>query len=329
MPRSIFGFSFSYITIIVQESVIVHLTGVQTRPYNEQTDFPSLRDFFIALGADAQRTGTWHLGNLVVGLYFEPLAIHDIQLWHDAHDSLIGLGWYDIWSGWLGIQLHPQWQDNHLLKAQILMWGEAQGQTHSATTPIRRIQVVALAHDPEYMTFLTHQGFVRESFTLLRMQRTLTHSINPIQLSEGWEIRHIRSVDEAPLRAILYRDVWGQSKLELAGYQRMQRAMDYRAELDLVVVAPDGNYVALCTCWFDPVNRTGLIEPMGTLPTFRRGGYGRAVLTEGLQRLQALGAREVFITVDADAQPARQLYETMGFQTVTTEYHYAKAIHEL
>jgi mycothiol synthase len=287
--------------IIIQERIITDIIGVQVRLYNEQTDFPSLRDFFITLGAEAQRTGTWHLGNLVIGLYFEPLAIHDIQLWHNVQGSLIGLGWYDIGSGWLGIQLHPHWQDNHGIKAHILIWGEAQVRIHSATTSIRRLQVVALAHDSDSMTFLAHQEFVRESFTLLRMQQSLTHPINPIQLSEGWEIRHIRSTAEASLRAILYRDVWGQSKLELAGYQRMQGAADYRAELDLVVVAPDGNYVAFCTCWFDSVNRTGLIEPMGTLPTFRRGGYGRAVLTEGLRRLQALGAREVFVTVAADA----------------------------
>jgi ribosomal protein S18 acetylase RimI-like enzyme len=65
---------------------------------------------------------------------------------------------------------------------------------------------------------------------------------------------------------------------------------------------------------------------MGTLPRFRRSGCGRAVLTEALRRLQALGAREVFVTVDAGAEPARRLYETIGFQTVMTEYHYHKTL---
>jgi len=46
---------------------------------DELIDFPLVRDFFIAMGADAQHTGTWHLGNLVIGLYFESMALHDIQ----------------------------------------------------------------------------------------------------------------------------------------------------------------------------------------------------------------------------------------------------------
>lgn len=41
----------------------------QMRAYGELVDFPLVRDFFVAIGADVQHTGTWHLGNLIIGLY--------------------------------------------------------------------------------------------------------------------------------------------------------------------------------------------------------------------------------------------------------------------
>ncbi len=299
---------------------------ISTRSYDPHIDFPLVREFFIAMGSDAQHNGIWHLGNLVIGLYFEPLASHDIQLWHEPSGTIIGLGWYDIASGWLGMQLHPQWRKLSQLQHYIHSWGEAQARKHRTNTPVRQLQVVALAQDSPYITWLEAHGFVREPFTLLRMRRTLADPLGVADLAPGWVVQHIDRAEQVPLRAALYRDVWGQHEVQLAEYQRLRGASDYRAELDLVVIAPEGSYVAFCLCWFDSVNQTGLIEPMGTVPRYRRSGYGRVVLTEGLRRLRALGAREVFVTVDADAQPARQLYETIGFQAMMTEYHYHKAL---
>lgn len=48
--------------------------------------------------------------------------------------------------------------------------------------------------------------------------------------------------------------------------------------------------VAFCTIWFDDVTRSAYVEPLATVPAHRRLGPGRALLTEGLQRLQRMGA---------------------------------------
>jgi ribosomal protein S18 acetylase RimI-like enzyme len=304
------------------------MVSFQMRPYNELIDFSLVRDFFIAMGTDAQRTGTWHLGNLVIGLYFETMALHDIQLWHDRNGVLIGLGWYDIGSGWLGMQLHRQWRERADLKTHILAWGEQQAFIVHSTKAPHRLQVVVHEHDSQLLALVASGGFERDTFTLLRMQHALAAPLAPSRLPDGWNVRHVQGANEAPTRAGVYQTVWGQPTRDLAGYLRMQQAADYRPELDVVVVAPSGDFIAFCQCWFDSVNQTGLIEPMGTVPAFRRGGYGRAALMEGIRRLHALGAQQVFVTVDADVEPARQLYERAGFQTVSTEYHFTKAQRE-
>jgi predicted N-acetyltransferase YhbS len=64
----------------------------------------------------------------------------------------------------------------------------------------------------------------------------------------------------------------------------------YRRDLDLVAVAPDGAIASFCTIWFDDVTRSAYFEPVATVPAHQRRGLGRAVMTEGLRRLQRMGA---------------------------------------
>jgi predicted acetyltransferase len=71
--------------------------------------------------------------------------------------------------------------------------------------------------------------------------------------------------------------------------------MKYSRDLDLVAIAPDGAIAAFCTIWIDDVTRSAYFEPVATVPAHRRRGLGKAVLTEGLQRIQRLGATTAFV----------------------------------
>lgn len=46
----------------------------------------------------------------------------------------------------------------------------------------------------------------------------------------------------------------------------------------------------------DYSNHVGMLEPVGTDPAFRRQGFGREVLQEGLRRLKSLGATRAYVT---------------------------------
>ncbi len=70
----------------------------------------------------------------------------------------------------------------------------------------------------------------------------------------------------------------------------IQTAPLYRRDLDLVAIAPDGSIASFCTIWFDDVTRSAYFEPVATVPAHQRKGLSRALLTEGLKRLQKMGA---------------------------------------
>ena len=104
----------------------------------------------------------------------------------------------------------------------------------------------------------------------------------------------------------------------LLSYQELQKAPDYRQDLDLYVVAPDGQFAAFCIIWWDERNRTAMLEPVGTVPEHRRRGLARAVVLEAIRRAAALGAREVFVGSD------QAFYLSLGFKLQYAGHHWEK-----
>jgi GNAT superfamily N-acetyltransferase len=78
-------------------------------------------------------------------------------------------------------------------------------------------------------------------------------------------------------------------------YHDLQSAPLYRRDLDLVAIAADGSIASFCTIWFDDVSRTAYFEPVATVPAHRRHGLGKALLIEGLHRLQRMGCQVAFV----------------------------------
>jgi predicted acetyltransferase len=61
--------------------------------------------------------------------------------------------------------------------------------------------------------------------------------------------------------------------------------------------------------WFDDLTRSAYVEPVATVPAHRRRGLGRALVTEGLQRMQWMGATVAFVSGLSPA--ANALYQSI------------------
>jgi mycothiol synthase len=97
-------------------------------------------------------------------------------------------------------------------------------------------------------------------------------------------------------------------------YHNIQRIPLYRRDLDIVAVAPNGEFAAFCTVWYDDVTRAGYFEPVGTAPAHQRRGLGKAVMCKALRRLKRMGA--AIATAGGYTQAANALYASV----VSTEY---------
>ena len=90
----------------------------------------------------------------------------------------------------------------------------------------------------------------------------------------------------------------------------MQLAPNYRKDLNLVVEAPDGNFVSYCGMWYEPIHAIAYVEPVATDPAYRRRGLASAAVLEGIRRCSELGAKMACV---GSAQP---LYLSLGFRQV-------------
>lgn len=91
-------------------------------------------------------------------------------------------------------------------------------------------------------------------------------------------------------------------------YGGLREAPGYRSDLDLAIVTERGEVAAFCNLFTDADNRIGMLEPVGTVPDYRKLGLGRAVIYEGLNRLRALGM------IKAYTGPYQPFYEAIGFR---------------
>ena len=99
-----------------------------------------------------------------------------------------------------------------------------------------------------------------------------------------------------------------------------------------MAVAPDGRLAAFCVCWQNRASTAGVsgqVEPLGVHADFQKLGLGRSILTEGLRRLQDLGAESMYVKTDNYRDEAFLLYESVGFRTAQDVLVYRKDYGEL
>ena len=84
-----------------------------------------------------------------------------------------------------------------------------------------------------------------------------------------------------------------------------------RADMSLMTIAaaPDGEYACALGMWFDEKNKYAYLEPLATIPKYRRMGLAAAALTEAMKKTKLLGAEYCFGGVGA-------FYPAIGFKTI-------------
>lgn len=226
-------------------------------------------------------------------------------LWEE-NGQVVAWGWVEL-PGHLSLVVDPEYAD---LASEAISWfrNKAEG---SLTCSV-------LETEDHLIKALEAAGFKRDDglpfFTHHRME--LTDLATP-SVPEGFTLRHVHE-DEVEQRAAVHRaswSDWGPSKMTNESFAAVMSAWPYRPELDWVVVAPTGEFVASALIWLDDQNQVGLIEPVGCAPEYRRQGLAQAVDLAALHALKAAGGvRAVVCPRGDDGYPkARKLYQSIGF----------------
>jgi GNAT superfamily N-acetyltransferase len=97
----------------------------------------------------------------------------------------------------------------------------------------------------------------------------------------------------------------------------MQSGPRFRKDLTTVIVAPDGSYACFAGMWVDPINHYAYLEPLATVPHYRRLGLAHIALTEAMKKTVNEGAEYCF-------GGNREFYYAMGFEVVGVRVFWEK-----
>jgi predicted N-acetyltransferase YhbS len=312
------------------------------RRYKPEQDFLRIRDFLVKTYQAFGKPLNWRLERWNYARYFvAPMLGAYGQEEPDPEDSLKAIRFWEdtigVWEneehGIVGVvnmehpdpehpgfgeaffQRHPQYS---LLLDEMLDYAEATMINKKTNT----LYIYIYDHDEPFQALVQQRGYEKDEKDFGYDSEFVIKDLPEQGLPEGYVIRSMAQENNIELR----REIFGRafnhpdpSEWPSAfSYEELQKAPDYRKDLDLYIVGPDGKYVSCCIVWYDSRNRMGILEPVGTHPDFRGRGLGREVVLEGIRRAAALGAEKVWVG------SGQRFYEAIGFQKKYTCYRWTK-----
>ena len=303
-----------------------------SRPYADVSDLHKIQ------AATAEWTAL--IGNYVLNLHtgdithrlFNGMRKYDacdlIRLWEDTEGSLCGWGLvYPRWNAY-EVSAHPNHRDSDLLP-EIIEWAEAEtwrwmqkeGRSDAS------IQLEILEDDTTYIQLLERRGYHRTQHQRFVSSRSLDEPIPGGQLPAGFHIRSVAGAHEVEKVVEVQNRSFGWNLIPEV-YGRFMESPGYNAQNQLVVVAADGHFAAVCTTFIDDLNKVGMFEDVGTHAHFRQMGLARAMLYHGMQQMKMRGMTKVLVPhrSSEENKAAFNLYYHVGFRPAYTFYGYEKTM---
>jgi len=270
----------------------------------------------------------WHPGDLIWRYFL--LTIHDdpeqcMRLWR-AGSEVLGFAWHDPRDGYVDWQAHPRARRLGL-DTEMITWALMRHAASQSGKPLaeRRPPFTGCCDaDTRRQAILERHGFVRDSNVFHHLVSSLRDPLPEPSLPSGFTLRCVAGEHEHANRAAAHQSAFHPSRVTAEHYLRLMRLPGYDRELDVVAVAPDGRIAAFALGWVDPRTGVGAFEPVGAHADFRRMGLGRAVLIEGMRRMQARGCHTAFVMCEGNNAGVNQFYQSTGFNLIRRDFDYVR-----
>lgn len=300
---------------------------MEIRNYHHPADYDAVGDFFLNAYRPTRQLGVW-LQPRWEYMNYHPMILEldrsRIAL-AEQDGEIVGVLNFEDSYGELFLHAHP---DHPEAKATLLNYAEHSDLESRSQKDDRRYRLLYITDfDTDLQTLAAAHGYQKsEEYTQPMSMLSLAQPLPDTPLPDGFRVQSL--ADENDLHKI-NRVLWrgfnhpGEAPEDgVAGRAFMQEAPNYRKDLTMVAVAPNGQYVSFCGMWFIPQHNDAYLEPLATDPDYRRMGMARAAVTESMRRVRALGGNQVWVGSD---QP---FYQALGFEVQYTAYRWIKYLSE-
>jgi len=224
---------------------------------------------------------------------------------------------HPVETGEVRLHIHPAYRTPELENEAFAC---AEERFYTLSEDRRKYLVVPILQDDALrQAVLSRRGFQKYPGWGHHYWRDLDAPLPAPTAPPGYVIRSMGGLDEHPARCWASWRAFhpGEPDADYNGhdwYPNLQSAPLYRRDLDLVAttdrrISTDPEIAAFCTIYYDDYTRSAVTVVVGVAAEHWRRGLGKAVMLEGLHRLQALGCTRVFST--AHDEPADALYRSV------------------
>lgn len=302
------------------------MSTITHRPY-EPGDYDRIRNLLIKTAPLTPARHNWSIRRWDGNFYHRETLPSEAQMSERVHvwesaDQLIGVV-HPEGDGDAHFQIHPDYRPD--IEEEMLIWAE-NNLTRPNSAGEQQLEVFTFEYDSPRRRLLEQHGFNKTTYGgVTRKLRFGKRPFSPPNLHPDYTLRTTTAAQAdydriaTLLNASFNRDI--HNGIEVGNFMTQSPSFDH--DLDLVAVAPDGTFAAYVGMTYDEVNRSAEFEPVCTHPDHQRKGLARALMLDGLHRLNALGAVDVFVDT-GDQVAANKLYEAVGFTEAYKGYIWQK-----
>jgi GNAT superfamily N-acetyltransferase len=289
---------------------------MKRRCYHGDSDIELLQAFNATAIAQSAGCGYVHPGDIPHRLFngnklFDPVEV--LTIWEDedrvAAWVLVGPRHrsYDA-------QVRPDLRGTRF-EREVLAYAENRTLDLMRRHRIEGDRIYGTAHrcDTTRVELLTELGWVRDGKPPWVVNRAPLVDLAEPVVPDGYVIRAVGGLDEASALAEVHAASFG-STWTPEMYRKVMQSPGYVAEREFIVEAADGTFASFTVTWHDQVNRTGLLEPVGTHPDHRRRGLGKALVLSAMRKMAAEGMKYATVVNEGTNEASRHLYRTCGFK---------------
>jgi mycothiol synthase len=291
-------------------------TALTMRPYWDENDFWRMRAFLrevFLLNDRLERSWStprldywrWHF---ILTCESDPMK-QVTYLW-ETTDGQLAAVLHSIFKGEAYLHIHPRFRTAEL---ENEMYALAEEELFNTYNNECRHYALADEDDSLRREVLQARGYTHREAPVYRWRRDLDAPLPEVKVALGYKIRSMGLADEYEARAwaswrAFHPDDPDENFDGGDWYVNLQSAPLYRRDLDIVAEAPNGEIAAFCTIFYDDATRSAVCVLVGTAPEHQRRGMGKAVIGEGLRRLQRMGGTRAF--ANGFDPPANALYKS-------------------
>lgn len=292
----------------------LNAASINIRSYNDEleyyNDFKKVCDFLVRINHTKVITPNYLWARWVwqFGPYMSMKNLSKIGIFED-NEKIVGIATYesDIGESYFCLDEEYEYLKPHLIDYAV-QYLSSSGE----------IKITLPDGDFGFQQAATERGFIATT-QKSSVAQIDTNNIT-VNLPEGYKIISFDddSFDVDKYYAAIWKGFDNQRERNEIEMQSMKKREEFDAphfdrNLRVLVVAPNGDYASHCGMWCIPGSEYAYVEPVFTLPEYRKMGLGKAAVLEGVKRCSKLGAKRAFVL------SSQQFYYSIGFYPIQNE----------